>query len=501
MRRGCAYFAEFLFFTTLTRPAATEHNPPGFLHPARFLERPMTPTGATAKAFDYLSTHKDRFREELFHLLRIPSISAQKDHGADVRKAAEWVRDRCRTAGLKADIVETAGWPAVIAEGEQKPGRPTLLVYGHYDVQPEGELKLWHTGPFEPIVQDGKMICRGAADDKGQMFCALLAAEAWMKTAGGLPVNLKFCLEGEEEVGSPNLAPLVKAHRDRLACDYVVIHDTAKFSEEVPAVTVATKGLIYKEVIVTGPKKDLHSGSFGGAVANPANTLAKLIASFHDENARVTLPGFYDRVKEMSPEEVAMMNGLPYSEEEFLRDVGSPKTWGEKGYSALHRRWARPTLDVNGIYGGYMKEGSSTIIPSFAGAKVSMRLVPDQKAAEIEKLFEDTVRARLPDTVKFEIKSHASCDPYLADVNSPGMRAARQAVGLGFGREPVLIREGGSLPILPMLKQVLGADSLMMGYCLQTCNAHSPNEFLHVRDFEAGMRASAALFGLIAGDR
>jgi len=455
-------------------------------------------TPAIEKAIGYLNANKDRFRNELFDLLRVPSISAQKDHAGDVRRAAEWVKNRCVAAGLKADIVETAGWPAVIAEGEQKPGRPTLLIYGHYDVQPEGELKLWHTGPFEPIIKDGMIVCRGSADDKGQMFCALLAAEAWMKTAGSLPVNLKFCLEGEEEVGSPNLAPLIKKCKDRLACDYVVIHDTAQFSDSQPAVTAATKGLIYKEVIVTGPKKDLHSGSFGGAVANPANVLAKLIASFHDENARVTIPGFYDRVKEMSADELKMMNGLHYSEQEFLADVGSPKTYGEKGYNALHRRWARPTLDVNGIYGGYMKEGSSTIIPSFAGAKISMRIVPDQTALEIDRLFEETVRARLPDTVKFEIKSHASCDPYLADVNSAGMKAARKAVAMGFGKEPVLIREGGSLPILPMLKQVLGADSLMLGYCLPNCNAHSPNEFLHVRDFDAGMRTSAAFYGLMA---
>ncbi len=459
----------------------------------------MSSDAAINKAFDYLEQHKDRFRSELFELLKVPSISAQKDHGPDVRKAAEWVRDRFKAAGLKAELVETAGWPAVIAEGDQKAGRPTLLIYGHYDVQPEGDLSLWHTGPFVPVVKDGMMICRGAADDKGQMFCAMLAAEAWMKTAGALPLNLKFCIEGEEEVGSPNLAKLVKEHKQRLACDYVVIHDTAQFGEGVPAVTTATKGLIYKEVIFRGPKKDLHSGSFGGAVANPANELAKLIASFHDADGRVNIPGFYDRVKEMSPEEIKIMKGLPYDEKAFLADVGSPKTYGEKGYDALHRRWARPTLDVNGIYGGYMKEGSSTIIPSMAGAKVSMRLVPDQRAEEIERLFEETVRARVPGTVTAEIKSHASCGPYLADVQSPGMQASRKAVAMGFGKEPVLIREGGSLPILPMLKQVLGADSLMLGYCLPNCNAHSPNEFLHVRDFEAGMRSSAALLGLMSG--
>ena len=457
----------------------------------------MATNDAIKKAQEYLNEHKDRFRDELFGLLRIASISAQPDHAGDVRKAAEWTLARCKTAGLTAEIVETAGLPAVIAEGQQKPGRPTVMVYGHTDVQPEGELHLWHTGPFEPVVQDGKMICRGAADDKGQAFCAILAAEAWMKTAGSLPINVKFLLEGEEEVGSPNLAACVEEHKERLACDYVLIHDTAQFGEGAPAVTTATKGMVYKEVIVRGPKKDLHSGSFGGAVANPANELAKLIASFHDGEGRVTIPGFYDRVQEMSADEVKMMEALPYDEAEFLADLGSPKTYGEKGYSALYRRWARPTLDVNGIYGGYMGEGSSTIIPSYAGAKVSMRLVPDQKAAEIDRAFEEAVHARLPDTVTFEIKSHVHCDPYLADLKSAGMKAARQAIESGFGKASVLIREGGSLPILPMFKRILGADSLMLGYCQPNCNAHSPNEFFHIRDFEAGMRSTAALFGLM----
>lgn len=459
----------------------------------------MADDGAIRKAFEYLDANKDRYREELFELLRIPSISAQPEHGPDVRKAAEWTRDRCLAAGLSAEIVETPGWPAVLAEWIGRPGAPTLMVYGHYDVQPEGDLSLWETGPFDPIVRDGKMICRGTADDKGQMLCAILALEAWLKTAGSVPVNVKLCLEGEEEVGSPNLADLAGRYKERLACDYVAIHDTAQFGEGSPAVTTATKGLVYKEVIVRGPRKDLHSGSFGGTVANPANELAKLVASFHDAGARVTLPGFYDRVKEMSAAEVETMNSLPYDEAGFLADVGSPKTHGEQGYGALHRRWARPTLDVNGIYGGYMKEGASTIIPSFAGAKVSMRLVPDQRSEEITQLFDETVRARMPDTVTFEIKTHASCDPYLADLASPGMIASRAAVKLGFGTEAVLIREGGSLPILPMFKSILGADSLMIGYCLPTCNAHSPNEFLHVRDFEAGMRTSAALFGLLGG--
>jgi acetylornithine deacetylase/succinyl-diaminopimelate desuccinylase-like protein len=457
----------------------------------------MTATPAIQKTFDYLQTNKQRFQDELFDWLKMESISAQKDHEADIRKCADWTQKRCEAAGLKAEILETAGWPVVIAEGEQKPGRPTLLIYGHYDVQPEGDLDRWHTGPFKPVIKDGMIVCRGSADDKGQVFCAILAAEAWMKTAGSLPVNLKLCIEGEEEVGSPNLAPFIEKNKQRLSCDYVVIHDTAQFGMGKPAVTAATKGLVYKEVIITGPKKDLHSGTYGGAIANPANVLAQLIASFHDKDGRVNIPGFYDKVLEMSAEELKMMESLPYSDAELLADLGSPKTVGEKGYSTLYRRWARPTLDVNGIYGGYMKEGSSTIIPSYAGAKISMRIVPNQTGAEINRLFEEAVRARVPDTVKFEIKSHANADPYLADVGSKGMKAARQAVALGFGKEPILIREGGTLPILPMLKKTLGADSLMMGYCQPNCNAHSPNEFFHVADFEAGMRSSAAFLGLM----
>lgn len=456
---------------------------------------PVTPK--IEQALQYLDQHKDRFRDELLDFLRIPSISAQAEHAPDILKAAEWTRDRCIAAGLKAEIIKTAGHPAVIAEGEQKPGRPTIMIYGHFDTQPEGDLKLWHTGPFEPTLNDGMIICRGSADDKGQLLCAILAVEAWMKTAGSLPINVKFCIEGEEEVGSKNLKGLVEEYRERLACDYIVIHDTAQFGIGMPAVTIATRGLVYKEVIIRGPKKDLHSGSYGGGIANPANELAKLIASFHDGDARVTIPGFYDDVKEMTPDELRDMKGLPFDEAAFLEDVGSPMTYGEKGYSNLQRRSSRPTLDVNGIYGGYMKEGSSTIIPSFAGAKISMRLVAAQSGEAISKSFDEAVRSRVPDTVTFEILDHARCDAYLADPESKGMRIARKAIEVGFGKAPILMREGGSLPILPMFKSILGADSLMMGYCQPNCNAHSPNEFFHVSDFEAGARSSAALLGLL----
>jgi acetylornithine deacetylase/succinyl-diaminopimelate desuccinylase-like protein len=329
------------------------------------------------------------------------------------------------------------------------------------------------------------------------LLCGLFAAEAWCKAGDGPPINVKFLFEGEEEIGSPNLAPLVAAHRERMACDYVLIHDTSQYSEDQPAITTAVKGLVYKEIILTGPRKDLHSGSYGGQVANPATELARLLASFHDAEGRVTIPGFYDDVAPLTKDEARQIAQLPFSEADFLEDTGSPAVWGETGYSTVQRRWARPTFEVNGIYGGYSGPGSATLIPSRAGAKVSMRLVANQRADVIEKAFEHAVRSRCPDTVRLEIVSHAQCDPYLADLDSAGMRESIAAVESGFGRKPVLIRAGGSLPILPMFKSVLGADSLMLGYCLPTCNVHSPNEFMHVAHFEAGTRTTAALFGLL----
>lgn len=459
----------------------------------------MADSAGLDRVFSYLESRAESFQRDWFDLLRIASISAKPAHRPDVRRAADWTRDRLMRAGIKAEVVETAGHPAVIGEGPQKPGRPTVLHYGHYDVQPEGDLKLWSTGPFEPTVRDGAVFARGAADDKGQMLCAVCAAEAWEKAGGGLPINVKFLLEGEEEIGSPNLTPLVKEHARRLACDYVLIHDTAKYSAEQPAVTTATKGLIYKEIILTGPKKDLHSGSYGGQVPNPATELARLLATFHDDKCRVTIPGFYDDVAPLSADEKAQIARLPHSDAEFQSEVGAAGLWGEAGFSTIERRWARPTFEVNGIYGGYMEAGSSTIVPSRAGAKVSMRLVANQKAEKIARLFEEAVRARCPKTVRLEILDHACCDPYMANLQSAGMKAAIAAVEEGFGRAPVLIREGGTLPILPMFKSVLGADSLMLGYCLPTCNAHSPNEFFHLSDFNAGTRTTAALFGLLAG--
>ncbi len=448
--------------------------------------------------FEYLASSAKSHQRELMDLLRIPSISAKPAHAADVRRAAEWTLARLQRAGLSAELVETEGRPAVIGAGPQQPGRPTVLHYGHYDVQPEGDLALWTTPPFEPAIRHGALFARGAADDKGQMLCAVHAAEAWRQAGGGLPINVKFLIEGEEEIGSPHLATVVEARRKQLACDYVLIHDTAKYSADQPSVTTATKGLVYQEIVLTGPKKDLHSGSYGGQVANPATALAHLLASFHDAQGRINISGFYDDVLPLGADERKQMEALPYDEAQFLNEVGSPTVWGEAGFSTLERRWARPTFEVNGIYGGYAGPGTNTIIPSRAGAKVSMRLVPNQRAASVESAFQAAVRDRCPKSVCLEIISHGSCDPYLANLDSPGMQAAKAAVELGFSKPPVLIREGGTLPILPMFRDLLGADCLMLGYCLPGCNAHSPDEFFHLADFEAGARTTAAFFGLLA---
>ncbi|MCK6457820.1 MAG: dipeptidase [Phycisphaerae bacterium] len=449
----------------------------------------------------YLDANRDTFRDNLLQFLRIPSISAQPAHAADVRRAAEWLRNRAQRAGLHAEILETAGHPAVFAAGPQSPGRPTLLFYGHHDVQPIGEPALWHRSAFDPAIIDGKVVARGAADDKGQLLCALFAAEAWMRTAGAVPINLKFIIEGEEEIGSPHFGDLVRAERERLACDYVLIHDTAQFAEGVPAITAGTKGLVYKEIILTGPTKDLHSGVYGGQVANPANVLAQLIAAMHAPDGRIAIPGFYDRVAPLSPDEERSIAGLAFDDAVLVADTGSLAPHGEPGYSTLERRWGRPTLDVNGLYGGYMGPGSSTIIPSRAGAKVSMRLVPNMSADAVDRAFCDFLLDRAPKSVRVEILDHAQCDPYVAPLDSPGIRAAKAAIEVGFGRPPVVLREGGTLPILPMFKRDLKADSLLVGYCQPNCNAHSPNEFFHLRDFEAGMRTTAALLRLLRDAR
>ena len=449
---------------------------------------------------DYVEANRQRYLDELQEFVAIPSISAQPDHRPDVRAAAEWTAHRLRRAGAEAEIIESAGHPAVFAQARADgDAKVTILVYGHYDVQPEGDPERWHSRPFVPEVRDGALYARGAADDKGQMLTHVLATEAWLAAGGGLPVNVKFLLEGEEEVSSPNLPDIIRQHRQRLACDYVVLSDTCKFSDDQPAITYGTRGMVYKEVILRGPKEDLHSGSFGGTVANPANVLASLAAALHDDRGRVLIDGFYDDVAPVADDERRAWEELGFDEENYRRQLGAPQLTGEADCSTLERRWARPTCDINGIYGGYAGQGANTIVPARAGMKISTRLVPNQDPQKISDAFDRTIRRLLPPTVEAEILNHgAPCAAYMTPLDCPGMQAARDAVADGFGKAPVLIREGGTLPILPMFKAILGAESLLLGYSLPNCNAHGPNEFLVLDDFHAGIRTNVHLLRRLA---
>jgi acetylornithine deacetylase/succinyl-diaminopimelate desuccinylase-like protein len=452
------------------------------------------------KIDQYIESNRERFVGLFEEFLRIPCVSTDPSAVEAMRQGADWVAQRFAGCGIEAEIVETAGHAAVLADsGPGEGDGPTVLVYGHYDVQPVGDESLWESPPFEPTVRDGLMYARGAADDKGQVLTHLLSAEAWMKVAGKLPVRVKFVIEGEEEIGSPNLVKLIEDHRDRLACDYVAISDTAKFSADTPAVTYGTKGMIYKEVVLTGPRQDLHSGSFGGTICNPGNALCRIIAGLKDANQRVTIPGFYDDVKPVSPQEQEALDSLPFDEAAYLKSTGSPALDGEAGFSTLQRRWVRPTLDVNGLFGGFMGEGGSTIIPARMGAKVSMRLVPDQDPEKVSAAFDEAVHSLAPAGVRVEIRSLAAAAAYVCPIESPGIQAAVQAVEGGYGKRPFLIREGGTLPILPMFRRVLGAESLMMGFCDPNCNAHGPNEFFSLHDLRCGTRSAARFLGILAG--
>lgn len=440
--------------------------------------------------------------ERLLDFLRIPSISTDPEHKRDIHRGAEWVHKLLSGCGIKSEIVETEGHPCVVADsGPPDPpaaNTPTLLIYGHYDVQPTGDESLWESPPFEPTIRAGSVYARGSADDKGQVLTHLLAAESWMNVAGRLPIRVKFLIEGEEEISSPSLVKIVQDHRDRLACDYVALSDTPKLDETTPAITYGTKGLIYKEITVSGPKQNLHSGSYGGTLTNPGNALAVIIASLRDADNRVTIPGFYDDVRALTPEERKSMQELPFDEPGYLSAMGAPALTGEKGFSTLERRWARPTLDVNGMFGGFTGEGASTVIPAKVVGKVSMRLVPDQDPHRLSKAFEDAVRAACPPGVNLEILDHGACAAYVAAMDSPGMTAAADAMEAGFGKRPYFVREGGTLPILPMFKEVLGADSLMLGLCMPDCNAHGPNEFFGLSDFHSGIKTSAHLLYYLA---
>lgn len=447
---------------------------------------------------DFLAAQSERFLEELKAFLRIPSVSADSRHKADVRRAADFVITQMRAAGLDAELVETAGHPICYGQSLNAPGAPTVLIYGHYDVQPPDPLGEWVTPPFEPTVRDGCLFARGATDDKGQVFTHLKSLEAWQQATGRLPVNVKFVIEGEEEVGSNNLDMFLESNRLRLAADVAVISDTSQFAPNVPAITYGLRGIVACEVTLRGPNQDKHSGVFGGAIANPVNALARVIAGLHDAQGRVQVGGFYDDIPPLSAEERQRLAALPFDEAQFLKELGIDATWGEAGYTTLERRWARPTCDVNGITGGYQGEGPKTIIPAWATAKITCRLVPDQDPAKIAAALESRLRDLCPAGVKLEFRTWHGCPAFVFDPASRYMGAAKKAISAAFGVEPVLIREGGSIPVVASFRSLLGLDTLLLGWGQNTDNLHGPNEHFHLADFRRGTRASAHLWHELA---
>ncbi|MBK6899255.1 MAG: dipeptidase [bacterium] len=441
----------------------------------------------------YLHAHRDRHVTQLCDWLRIPSVSSQSDHDADTRRAAAFIADELRGLGLSVEVIATEGHPLVYAETEQLAGRRTLLFYGHYDVQPTDPLDQWLSPPFEPEVRDGIIYARGASDDKGQLYTHVKALEAWLATGEPLPVNVKFIIEGEEECGGPAVYRYVEQHPDRLACDAVVISDTSLYDEKTPAICYSLRGLSFMQIDVAGPRADLHSGSFGGVVQNPANALAEIVAGLKDPDGRIRIPGFYDAVRELDDQERRAFASLGFTDDVLLRDTGSPAPFGERGYTTLERMWARPTCDVNGMWSGYQGEGAKTIIPAGAGAKVSMRLVPDQDPAEIARLFERHVLATAPAGVDVKVSYLHGAAPVMVPRASAMMSAGARAMARGFGREPVLIREGGSIPIVGTFQSCLKAPVLLLGYGLPNDNIHSPNEKFHLENYFNGIATTAAL--------
>ncbi len=444
---------------------------------------------------NYIERSQPQYLEELKDFLRIPSISALPENKEDINRAAKFVEDKLKSAGLnKVEIFMTEGHPLVYGEWLGAPGKPTVLIYGHYDVQPVDPLELWQSAPFEPEIRDGKIWARGATDDKGQMFIHVKSVEAYFKEKGTLPVNVKFIIEGEEEIGSESLETFINSHTDLLKCDAVLISDTSLFGEGIPTLTYGLRGISFMEVEITGPGKDLHSGSFGGAVGNPINILAQMISKLQDKNGHITIPGFYDDVRKVTPEERKNFKRLPFSEKKFAKEIGVRQLQGEKGYSTLERIWVRPTLDCNGIIGGYTGKGAKTVLPSTALAKISMRLVPDQKPAKIAKLFTNYMKKIAPKSVSITVKTIHGALPGITPLNSPATLAASVAMEKAFGRKTVFMREGGSIPIVNVFSNKLKAPVVLMGMGLDSENLHSPNEHFNLNHFKLGIMSSAYFF-------
>lgn len=440
----------------------------------------------------YINSNKEKYVDELKELLRIPSISTLAENKADMMTAANFVLNKLTNAGMEnARIIETKGHPLVYADWLHAPGKPTVLVYGHYDVQPVDPIELWDSPPFEPTIKGDNIYARGATDDKGQMYMHIKTAEAFFKTKGKLPLNLKFIIEGEEEIGSGNLEEFVNKNQDMLKCDAVMISDTSLYGPGIPTLTYGLRGLCYMEVKVTGPNRDLHSGTFGGGVDNPINVLAEMISKLKDKNGKIKIPGFYKDVINLTKKERENFKRLPFSEKQYAKTLGVKELKGEKGYTTLERVWARPTLDCNGIVGGFTGEGAKTVLPSKATAKISMRLVPDQDPKKIGKLFSKYITKIAPKSVKLEIKDLHGAYPIATSLDDKATTAAANALSKVFGKKTVFMREGGSIPIVVTFAKKLKAAPVLMGMGLNTENLHSPNEHFNLNHFHLGILSSA----------
>jgi acetylornithine deacetylase/succinyl-diaminopimelate desuccinylase-like protein len=449
---------------------------------------------------DFIHANRDRYVTELKDYLAIPSVSALPQHVADVRRCAEWTADEMRRIGLEnVRLIETAGNPVVYGDWLHAAGAPTILFYGHYDVQPVDPIEQWESPPFEATVRDGEIYARGAADDKGQVLMHLKAIEAHLKKAQQLPVNIRLIVEGEEEVGSAHLDAFIKANQAQLAADVVVISDSAMFDRGVPSICYSLRGLVYFQIDLRGTTTDLHSGVFGGAVANPAVVLAQVLAQMKDRGGRIKIPGFYDDVRPISEDERAAWKHLPFNEKKYRKDLGAPKLAGESAYSVLERVWARPTFDVHGLLSGFTGEGAKTVIPAVASAKVSMRLVPDQDPDKIAKLFEAYVARVTPKTVELKVTRMHGGKPWITEYQNPFVQAAARAIEQGFGKPPVFCREGGSIPVVSTFQKELGIPAVLFGVGLPDENAHAPNERLDLSNFHNGIVASAILYQEVAG--
>ncbi len=447
------------------------------------------------RVIDYIDAGRERFVAELSEWVKIPAISSDPKHAGDLKKNADWLAADLKKLGAeRVEIWPTKGHPAVFASFMHAPGKPTLLVYGHHDVQPVEPLGEWVSPPFEPAIREGRMWGRGVVDDKGQVHIHAKAIEAFVKTWGKLPINLKLIVEGEEEIGSINLDELMRQKQADLAADYVCVSDTAMFGRGIPSLCVGLRGLMYLEVVVDGPSSDLHSGSFGGGVANPVNALARMIAKLHDDEGRILVPGFYDDVVTLTAKEREEIQSLPFDEKEWLASTGAPATFGEAGFSTLERIWARPTLDCNGIGGGHQGEGAKTIIPARVTAKISCRLVPHQEPGDIAKKVAAYLESIAPRGVRVKVRELHGGRPYLAPTDHPVFEVAKRAFSRAFGRPTVFIREGGSIPFVRTIADVTGKPCLLMGFGQPDENAHAPNEWLDLENYHLGIKSAAYLY-------